>query len=402
MERFEFKMCDIKYPIYYVMGINESAKYLCNQKNDYIMIVYDKSLSLETINELADKVSTKKRCETMAVDINETNKNLATVDEIATKMIERNVNRSTLIVAIGGGVLGNIVGLVAGLIFRGIKFIHVPTTIVAATDSVLSIKQAVNLKYGKNLVGMYYSQDSVLICYEFFKTIPKREYYSGLAETVKNLLSIIPEDIDEFKEKMVNTDYSSKELLYLLKLSIKAKQKVLINDKYERKSGLVLEYGHTIGHAIEVVSKGNIRHGEAIAFGMMVASEISNKYGMLSNSEVNMHYELLSMIGMLEPTMQISKYNMDDIIEIMKYDNKREYYRYGKNIPLVILSKLGTCYSSNNCFFLEVSEEIIREKAAVVHSKIEKIYFHQYDVYKEFNFLDKIRQNHEWPTKVYD
>lgn len=265
----------------------------------------------------------------------------------------------------------NVVGMVAGLAFRGIPLVHIPTTIVAATDSILSLKQAVNTKYGKNLAGLYYCPNAVLMSNIFFKTLPMREYHAGLAETVKNLLAIIPVEIPNFMNRIKELSYSFEDLKYIFEISLEAKQKVLINDKYEKKSGLVLEYGHTIGHAIEVVTEGKVRHGEAISFGMLVAAEISNELGFLNNEEVEMHYELLKMIDVYKMFYLFKNCAMEEVINIMRYDNKRTKIENNK-ISLVLLKKLGECYSNDYASLLEIDEELIFDKMNYVMRKLSK------------------------------
>ena len=371
MEEYFFQMEDTKIPIYLTDGLQEIADKITENGCNRVILVYDRALDDKLVDELGTIINKRVLCSKIGVSIDENTKNLDMVKRIIENILEYKANRKTIIVAIGGGVVGNVVGMVAGLAFRGIPLVHIPTTIVAATDSILSLKQAVNTKYGKNLAGLYYCPNAVLMSNIFFKTLPMREYHAGLAETVKNLLAIIPVEIPNFMNRIKELSYSFEDLKYIFEISLEAKQKVLINDKYEKKSGLVLEYGHTIGHAIEVVTEGKVRHGEAISFGMLVAAEISNEFGFLNNEEVEMHYELLKMIDVYKMFYLFKNCAMEEVINIMRYDNKRTKIENNK-ISLVLLKKLGECYSNDYASLLEIDEELIFDKMNYVMRKLSK------------------------------
>ncbi len=369
MKEYFFEMEDIKIPIYLMDTMEEIECSITKHECNKVLLLYDDNVDNELVSELEKKINKKIVCAKIGVHIDEKTKNLQTVSDLIDSILEHKANRGTILVAIGGGVVGNVVGMVAGLAFRGLVLIHIPTTIVAATDSILSIKQAVNTQYGKNLAGVYYRPDSVLISNDFFKSLPKREYNAGLAETVKNLLAIIPEEIPTFKEKIKKLTYRAEDLRYIFDISFLAKQKVLLNDKFEKQSGIVLEYGHTIGHAIEVVTEGKVRHGEAIAFGMLVAAEISNEFGFLSDDELQIHYELLSMINVYEKLYLLKECYADKIIDIMRYDNKRTKIDNNK-ISIVVLKRLGECYSNGYYDLLEVDSKIVIDKINSVKIKL--------------------------------
>lgn len=165
---------------------------------------------------------------------------------------EWGIDRSCLVICIGGGIPGNIGGLIAGLIYRGIAFIHIPTTILASFDSVISLKQAVNSSYAKNAIGVYHKPICIYSSAAFFTTLSKKDIISGVCETIKNTLSILPSEITTLSDQLNDVlDLKSEAISLVKDISIKAKQLVMQYDKYEKKRALILEYGHTIGHAIE-------------------------------------------------------------------------------------------------------------------------------------------------------
>lgn len=254
--------------------------------------------------------------------------------------------RSTVVVAFGGGVVGNLGGLLAALLFRGIRLVHVPTTIIAAMDSVISLKQAINSSRGKNHIGVYHRPSAVLVDLQLLQTLPRREVRSGLCEGIKNCLAIRPGTISEFRCKIIDGDPLSAEALeWLLLESVAAKTEVMFDDARERNAGIVLEYGHTIGHAVELCDQrmrgiDAMSHGEAVGIGMVAAARISLQRGWLADGEVALHESLLDEVG--APTRIPTWLDIEELLKLVRHDNKRGYLAAEANeAPLVLLTRLG-------------------------------------------------------------
>ncbi|MZE77562.1 2-deoxy-scyllo-inosose synthase [Streptomyces xinghaiensis] len=271
----------------------------------------------------------------------EVHKVLATVSALAEQALERGADRRSLVVALGGGVTGNIAGLMASLLFRGIRLVHVPTTVVAMLDSVLSLKQAVNATFGKNLVGTFYQPVEVLADTAFLRTLPPREIRSGMGEVVKNALAIRPAMLDRLAGALrVDARYDDETLRWIIAESLAAKADVTRDDKHERRSGLVLEYGHTAGHAIEHASRGEVAHGAGVAVGMTVAAEVSRRLGHADAGLVPLHRELVAAAG-VEPAIP-AHVDTSLIRNWLAYDNKRGYLDSPPgHTPMVLLSAPG-------------------------------------------------------------
>jgi len=250
--------------------------------------------------------------------------------------------------------------MVAGLLFRGLPLIHIPTTLMAASDSVLSLKQAVNLSSGKNLVGFYYAPKLVCAEVAFLQSLPSREIRAGLCELVKNLLTIMPEEIERFR-KMFRLDhqYDVSELEQIIDFCIRAKSAVMRDDPYEKNEGLVLEYGHTIGHALELVARGEFNHGECVAFGMLCAANIAAKLGLLRADEVRLHVELLAGIGaLIRPRPE----HIPLVEQYLRSDNKRGYrHSQSDYTGMVLLKGLGEPAKEKDSHITLVPNEIIHE-----------------------------------------
>lgn len=361
----EYKIRFGKYQSPYYLGLNITDKYIKRidqtLKPDRYFIVCDKNIKKLFAQNLAKIFLNYKPCHIIDFYAGESSKNIDIVKEILERIIKLGATRTSCIVALGGGLTGNLAGLSASLLFRGVRFIQIPTTFLAASDSVLSLKQAINSMYGKNLIGTFYPPEMVLFDLKYLKSLPKQEIKAGLAETIKNALAISPEFIPKLEKILnLNANYSQKDFLALTEFCIKAKSKVLENDPYEKKSGLILEYGHTVGHALEFASFGKFHHGQSVSVGMIIAAEISNQMGFLDKRFVEIHYELLKQAGC--PTVIPKKYSTQSITDTIKFDNKRGYL---KEIPdkvfMVLLTDLGKPRIENGQLLTPVPIRLIEE-----------------------------------------
>lgn len=273
-------------------------------------------------------------------------KSLAHLSSCLEKALALGLTRRSVVVGFGGGVVGNLAGLVAALLFRGLRLVHVPTTFLAMHDSVLSLKQAVNSSIGKNLIGSFHPPVHIVADTCFLDTLPAREWRSGLAETIKNALAVCPEMISRLEAILTpSLDFSPADRAWLIEASLATKLERMVHDRYERKAALVLEYGHTVGHAIEFASAqyladGPISHGEAVGLGMIAAAQIAADLYGLPAAEVDLHRGLLARIGApLEPPTDLPA---AEIMARVAKDNKRGYIRLCKEqVAMVLLRRIG-------------------------------------------------------------
>lgn len=368
MDSIKMKIGNSIYPFYFSENMDESVKILNEIRTDQFLVVYDKKLDKKKIVELRDKIRMKTKCSMIGLICEEKEKTFSTLNRIINIAYCKGVTNNSTFIAIGGGVLGNIVGLAASVLYRGIKLVHIPTTVIAAADSTISLKQAVNSKKCKNGIGTYFAPYCVLVEYTFFETLPQYEYRSGVVETVKNLLCITPECIHEFSEVMQNgLQYSWEELCYLVKSSIHAKKRVLQEDRYERKEGIVLEYGHTTGHAIEMYSQGSISHGHGVAFGMLVAAQIGVSKNMLSEKVLKQHWNLLELINVTKDLRKLEIPNGKSLLECIHCDNKRGYLAERKGYsPFLILEDFAKFYNTDGKKLMYVSDACVEQAIEII------------------------------------
>lgn len=211
----------------------------------------------------------------------ESSKNIETVISLARRLVQKSYDRKDLIVALGGGVVGDIAGFLASIYLRGVPYVQVPTTLLAQVDSSVGGKTGVDLPEGKNLIGTFYQPKRVYIDTDTLKTLPLTEIKNGLAEVIKygcTLKKGLFEFLKKGKEKIIKLD--SEAIEYIVYESCKLKAMIVSKD--ERESGLrrVLNFGHTIGHALEVELNYQIPHGMAVALGMLVEARLSEKLGV--------------------------------------------------------------------------------------------------------------------------
>lgn len=240
-------------------------------------------------------------CDVAFIPDGETSKSLQEAEKLYTRAIESGLDRKSVVIALGGGVVGDLAGFVAATFMRGVNLIQIPTTLLAQVDSSVGGKTAVNHALGKNLIGAFHQPRAVFIDLNFLKTLPEREIKSGLGEVVK--YGVISDEkffayLEDNADKILQRDL--KTLAHIVKRSCEIKAAVVSAD--ERESGLrrILNFGHTMAHAIEEeTAYKKYRHGEAVAIGMIAAAMISCELGKTSADNVARLERLLKRFGMM-------------------------------------------------------------------------------------------------------
>ena len=258
----------------------------------------------------------------MVLPDGEVHKSLASADRLFTALAKSGASRDATVIALGGGVVGDLAGFAAALWMRGVSLVQIPTTLLAMVDSSVGGKTAVNLSQGKNLVGAFHQPRAVLIDPLLLATLPKRELRAGLAEVVKYgaigdgaffswlehhaeaLLTLRPDSTAEAIER-----------------SVRHKAGVVARDERENGERALLNFGHTFGHAIEALGEyRGLNHGEAVAVGMILAAELSARIGMATSADYNRLNDLLARLGL--PTRIPPGQTASQLLEAMRLDKK--------------------------------------------------------------------------------
>jgi 3-dehydroquinate synthase len=259
---------------------------------------------------------------TVIIPDGETYKDLIWLQHIYKELLSHKLDRSSALIALGGGVVGDITGFAASTYMRGISYIQIPTTLLAQVDSSVGGKTGVNHKLGKNMIGTFWQPRLVLIDVDTLKTLPKKELVAGIAEVIKYGV-IYDEDLfhtlEMKKDKILKLD--RKVLVHIIKRSCEIKADVVSKD--ERESGLrsILNFGHTMGHAIETATDyKKYLHGEAVALGMCLEARLSQKMEFIDNKAVERIKKLVDSFGL--PSELPADIDMDRILSSMKLDKK--------------------------------------------------------------------------------
>lgn len=310
---------------------------------DRFILITDDSFPAHLAAQVKQQIQAVADCELLTFGGGERAKNLVTVQRLGDRALQAGATRASVFIALGGGLVGNVTGLLAGLFCRGSRFVHVPTTLLAASDSCLSLKQGVNSQVGKNHYGLFHAPVFVWSDLAFFETLPTLEIRAALNECIKNILAICPHYRAELKALLrLDALYLPSQFMRIIDLCIEAKSSLMQKDALEKHQAVTLEYGHSIGHALELAAPGKLPHGIAIGLGMVVEATISHLLGLLSDSDLQAHYELLEANGAPVAIPNHPAYTTENLLRLLAHDNKRGYLPATPDTyDMVLLKALG-------------------------------------------------------------
>ncbi|MBV7387999.1 3-dehydroquinate synthase [Pasteurellaceae bacterium TAE3-ERU1] len=313
------------------------------KSGDKVMIVTNPTVAGFYLDTL-DRTLRELGCEVSNVQLpdGEKYKTLESLNLIFTALLDEKHARDTTIVALGGGVIGDVAGFAAASFQRGVRLIQVPTTLLSQVDSSVGGKTAVNHPLGKNMIGAFYQPASVVIDTTTLRTLPMREVCAGLAEVIK-YGAILDYDffcwLEEHIDQLLALEPTA--LSYCIQRCCELKAMVVANDEKEHGQRALLNLGHTFGHAIEThLGYGNWLHGEAVAAGMMMAAALSHRLGDISRDDVARLERLLARANL--PTVSPDGMTAEDYLPLMMRDKKV----LKGQLRLVLLKKLGQAYVS--------------------------------------------------------
>jgi len=328
------------YPIYIGKNILENIGYFSNHiiKNQKILIVTNTTVNplyghklFNTLSQLSDNIHV------ISLEDGEKYKNWETLQDIYSVLLKENFDRNSSIIALGGGVIGDMSGFAAATFMRGIKFIQVPTTLLAQVDSSIGGKTGINHTLGKNMIGAFYQPQAVISDISTLETLPKRELIAGIAEIIKHAFIFDKNFLDYLNENttaILNLEFEA--INFAIKKSCEIKAEFVKRDEKEQNIRAYLNFGHTFGHAIEAaMGYGNWLHGEGVGCGMAMASELSYELNYISEQERDVVINLIKKfeLPIMGPAISVDKY-----IYYMKKDKKNQ----NSDIQFIILNGLGS------------------------------------------------------------
>ncbi len=288
-----------------------------------IFIVADKHTLAYCYPHLKKKLTTEKSIEILTIGIGEHHKTIETCELLWQKLCDLEADRSSLIINLGGGIVTDLGGFVASTLKRGVHFINIPTTLLGMVDAAIGGKTGINLGSLKNQVGAFANPSMIIIDSCFLKTLPERELRSGMAEILKYGLSYDEKLYQLLKKNNINTIDFLEKLIYR---SAEIKNEVVLKDPQEKNLRKVLNFGHSLGHAIESYFLKNdgdthLTHGEAVAAGMVLAAHLSHQYLEFSLEKTD---EIKSFIQTYFGKIDLSESDYKALLILLKHDKKAE------------------------------------------------------------------------------
>jgi len=307
--------------------IPDQSKYSMN------VIIFDSNIDSSTLDNIKILFNDALF---ISIDLTNSKKSFEQFLDIQKALMKYNVDRNSLILSLGGGSTGDLVAFIASTYNRGVDYVHIPTTLLAMIDSSIGGKTGLDFEDGKNLIGSFYHPQLVIVDTNFLLTLRKEEITSGLFEAIKYGVAFDLELFLFIKEN-INDLYSINILTKIIKWCCQIKTDIIMKDEKDNNIRNKLNFGHTIGHAIESIY--NIRHGEAVAYGMLCAAYLSRDNNTLDNNELDEIVKLINHFDLPEIVFDIKK-----ILEQLSKDKKRIN---GKN-NFILLNSIGDSYISDN------------------------------------------------------
>lgn len=289
------------------------------------------------------------RVDRITVPPGEEAKGIGTVLAVTDRLTALGADRQTVLIALGGGVIGDLTGFAASIYLRGIPVIQIPTTLLAQVDSSIGGKTGVDTTAGKNLLGTFNQPRGVFIDIAFLKTLPDEMFKSGLAEVIKYGIIESPGLLDDLERAAANGGLRESAFLErIITTACRIKKSIVELDERDRGLRRILNFGHTVGHAVEAASGYTLSHGESVAIGMIAAARLSGRLHGLPAEEVARIEAVVRSVGL--PAQIPAEMDLEEILSRLSHDKKRE----GGTIHFVMIRKLGTPFVNGG-----IPEEIL-------------------------------------------
>ena len=357
-DRIRVALADRGYDILLGKGIlHECGKYLCELSIEHVFIISDDLVADVYLQELITVLSASHiQHEHMVLPHGEHIKSFTVLQKIVDAVLAIRPDRKLTILALGGGVIGDIAGFVASIILRGIRFVQIPTTLLAQVDSSVGGKTGINHHYGKNLIGSFYQPSLVIADSMVLQSLPIRQFRAGYAEVVKYaLINDAPffDWLEEHIDEVMAYDHDA--LAYIVAKSCRAKADIVVRDERESGCRALLNLGHTLGHALEAETQysSTLLHGEAVAIGSVFAFFFSWKLGLCSDAELEKVKTHLLRAGLpISPLAIRSQWQIDDLVSKMFWDKKT----IGKQLVFILARKIGSCFIEKQVDHTQLTE----------------------------------------------
>jgi 3-dehydroquinate synthase len=349
------------YPIYFENSLEALVQFVKQNNYSRHFLLTDENTANHCLPLVREHFKDFDNFDIIEVTSGEENKNIDFCIGIWKMLIDFGADRKALMINLGGGVITDMGGFAASTFKRGIDFVQVPTTLLSQVDASVGGKTGIDLDGVKNIIGTFTQPKAVFISDEFLRTLPPRQILSGTAEMLKHGLIMDKAYWEALKNS--NLSIPNAALIYR---SVEIKNEVVKIDPFEKGLRKALNFGHTIGHAVETHSLLNdeypLTHGEAIALGMVCEAYLSHTKAGLSKAELD---EITQVLGTLYPKYPLAETNFPEIVALMQKDKKNEF---GK-INCTLLSAIGSCKLDNICSEEELSEAMSFYEESIAHGR---------------------------------
>lgn len=307
-----------------------------------IAIISNPTITQHYLDKIQQQLNNKYQCISILLKDGETHKNQQSLQHIYDQLIKHQFNRNCTLIALGGGVIGDITGFAAATWMRGVKFIQIPTSLLAQVDSAVGGKTGINHPQAKNMIGAFHQPIAVITDTSTLNTLAPRQLNSGLAEIIKygliwdkDFFAWLEQNID----KLISLDTPS--LTYAIQRSCQIKAEIVSQDEHENNIRALLNFGHTFGHAIETLTAYNDwLHGEAISMGMVMASQLSQREGLIQKADCQRIQAIFSKAKL--PTQLSTDFSVRQYLTTMQQDKKNT----DTGLALILLAYIGKAITS--------------------------------------------------------
>lgn len=336
-------------------GLLAKANWLPSRFND-IVIITDNTVKKLYGNALAKcLISRGHRVLLLAFPAGENSKIATTKKMLEEKILANHYARDSLILALGGGIVGDMAGFIAATYMRGIAYIQIPTSLLAMIDSSVGGKTGINTPQGKNLVGAFWHPIAVITDTDVLKTLPEKQIIAGLVEAIKIFLTSDKQNFLYVEKNLSKTlSLNTTTLTDIIQAAVSLKSDIVHQDEKEQGLRMTLNFGHTIGHALEKISDYKILHGYAVAYGILIETKLSQLLGLLSENDFLAIEALFTQLGIKASSLK--KYSVKDIIKLTASDKKTKAHK----ARYILLKTIGSVYESKGNYAHAVPEKLIQ------------------------------------------
>lgn len=347
----------VKYPIWIGSGILEQPRLWMPTTAESVVIMTDHHVKKYYGNALNTRLLRAGYATSLfSFQPGESAKNQRTKARLEAKMLAKGCGRDSLILALGGGVVGDLAGFIAATYMRGIPFVQIPTSLLAMLDSSVGGKTGIDNVYGKNLIGAFWQPHAVVTDVNCLATLSRRHLLNGLIEAIKLFLIRDADSFDYLHHHLSSIlAYDPSILTEIIHRAVSLKANIVQQDERENHQRAILNFGHTIGHALEQVSNYKLLHGYAVALGILVEAKIAQLMGLFTQDQMNRIQALFAGLDIFPS--QLASFDSDTVIQATRSDKKR---RAGA-VHYVLINQMGQVHEAAQQVVHPVADEVVRE-----------------------------------------